>query len=244
MFNEVKSCNLELAKLRAIKQSNEIAAIKMAIKLTVDAFNDIKPKLAIFTHEYQAEAEFTYYFRKNGSEGHAYDPIVASGKNACTLHYSVNNSRLNKNNLVLLDIGAKVGGYSADISRTYSLSEPNDRQIEVHQAVYDARRKIIDLLRPGLTVIDYQKQVEEIMRASLMQLGLLSSPDDYRRYFPHSVSHGLGVDTHDSLGAPSEFLSGMVLTVEPGIYIPEENIGIRIEDDILITDTGCINLSA
>ncbi len=243
IFNDVRDCRMELSKLRSIKQPAEIEEIKKAIKLTIDAFILVKEKLPSINYEYQAEAEFAYYFRKNGAD-HAFTPIVAGGKNACTLHYIANNSSINKGNLLLFDIGAQIGGYSSDISRTYAVGNLTERQSVVHSAVRHAHQQIISLLKPGLKISDYQREVDVIMQDALKQLGLLSSPDDYRRYFPHSISHGLGVDTHDSLGKPDEFLPGMVITVEPGIYIAEENIGVRIEDDILITETGYDNLSA
>lgn len=243
LFTDVKDCRTELSKLRSIKQSVEIEEIKKAIKLTTDAFNEIKPKLMSLNYEYEAEAEFTYHFRKNGSD-HAFTPIVAGGKNACTLHYIDNNSPVSQGSLLLFDIGAQIGGYSSDISRTYAVGTPTERQIAVHDAVRQVHDQTINLLKPGLKITDYNQQVDVIMQNALKKLGLLSSPDDYRQYFPHSISHGLGVDTHDSLGKPEEFLPGMVITVEPGIYIPSENIGVRIEDDILITKTGYENLSA
>jgi len=244
IFGEVRFCNLELSKLRAIKQPVEIEAIRDAVTVTINGFNKVKQNLSTFDYEYDAEAEFTYYFRKNGSNGHAFDPIIANGKNACTLHYISNNSLLEKGNLVLFDVGAQVSGYSADISRTYAIGELSERHIAVHDAVEQANQQIIELLRPGLKLEDYKNQVDGIMQNALRQLNLLSSSSDYARYFPHSVSHGLGVDTHDSLGQATEFLPGMVVTVEPGIYIHEENIGVRIEDDILITDDGHENLTA
>ena len=243
IFKNVKDCQGELAKLRAIKQPEEIEAIKKAINLTINTFKDVKKKLPSLKHEYEVEAEFTYSFRKNGAKGHAYEPIVAFGKNACTLHYIDNNSGLNTESLLLIDIGAKVGGYAADVTRTYAIGSPTTRQIEVHGAVEKAQQDIISLLKPGLSVKGYHEKVDEIMKSALNGLDLIKKPEDYRRYFPHAVSHGLGIDVHDSLGQPSEFLPGMVITVEPGIYIPEEEIGVRIEDNILITDDGCINLS-
>lgn len=114
----------------------------------------------------------------------------------------------------------------------------------MHGAVAGAHQKIVALLKPGLSIADYHSQVDTIMRSVLDSLGLLKNENDYRRYFPHAISHGLGVDVHDALGQPTEFQEGMVLTVEPGIYIPEESIGVRLEDDILITATGHTNLSA
>ena len=247
LFNSVQDCRKDLAQLRAIKQPAEITAIKKAIKLTASAFEQVKPVLPSLKYEYEIEAEFSYYFRRHGAKGHAYDPIVAAGKNACTLHYVDNSAKLAKSELLLLDIGAKVDGYAADITRTYALGRPTKRQVEVHGAVQLAQRQVIQLLSPGVSVREYHEKGEKIMKTALLQLGLMTNHDDDERfhmYFPHAMSHGLGVDVHDSLGGPEVFLPGMVLTVEPGIYIPEEGIGVRIEDDILITETGHLNLSA
>ena len=142
-----------------------------------------------------------------------------------------------------MDVGARVDGYAADITRTYAVGEPTKRQVAVHTAVQTAHQRIINLLRPGLELATYLQQVDEIMQQALQSLGLLKTPEDYRRYFPHAISHGLGVDVHASLGQQRYIEAGMVLNVEPGIYIPQENIGVRIEDDILITDKGRRNLS-
>lgn len=246
IFTEVRDCRQDLAKLRAIKQPHEITAMKKAIALTVDMFADVKKKLPELTTEYEVEAEFTYSFGKSGGVDHAYDPIVAGGKNACTLHYNNNKDQLNAGELLLIDIGARVDGYAADITRTYAIGTPTERQTAVHRAVETAHKAIIKLLRPGLSVTEYQTKVDTIMQDALISLDLLKDRKDhatYRKYFPHAISHGLGIDVHDSLGRPTELRPGMVLTVEPGIYIPEESIGVRIEDDILITDTGHLNLS-
>ena len=243
LFENVVDCRKDLAKLRAIKQPEEIDAIRRAIQLTNEAFEKVKAGITKYNHEYEIEADFTHYFRHAGSKGHAYDPIVAAGKNACTLHYVHNQSKLRDDELILIDIGASVDGYAADITRTYSLGDPTDRQKEVHAAVEAAHQEIIELLKPGLDVGEYHEQVDVIMKDALKSVGLLKSEKEYRRYFPHAVSHGLGIDVHDSLGGPDVFKAGMVLTVEPGIYIPEEGIGVRIEDDILITETGYENLS-
>lgn len=246
-FNSVNDCRKDLAKLRAIKQPQEIAVIKRAVNLTMDAFEAVKERLDAFSYEYEVEAEFTYHFKKNGARGHAYDPIVAAGSNACTLHYIDNSTKLKKRQLLLLDIGARVSGYAADITRTYSIGEPTARQITVHSAAQHAQKQIIKLIKPDMPVEEYQHEVDKIMAASLVELGLIKDASDekgYRKYFPHAISHGLGIDVHDSLGQPKFFKPGMVLTVEPGIYIPEEGIGVRIEDDILVTDKGHSNLSS
>lgn len=228
--------------LRAIKSTEEVASMKKAINSTTDAFEDVKHKLSSLTNEAQIEAEFTYAFAQKGQK-HAYDPIVAAGEHACTLHYMLNNAKLPKNGLVLMDIGAYNSGYAADITRTYAVGTPSARAVAVHAAVEKAHLQIIALIKPGLPLSDYQMQSDEIMRQALRDLGLLTTDDDFRKYFPHAVSHGLGIDVHESLGGHGEFKPGMVLTVEPGIYIPEEGIGIRIEDDILVTETGNQNLS-
>lgn len=245
-FEEVKDCRMELAKLRAIKQPTEIKVIKQAIDLTIGGFDQVKNKLASLKHEYEVEAVFSYHFRSSGATGHAYDPIVACGINACTLHYGDNNDHLQRDKLLLIDIGARVDGYAADITRTYALGQPTKRQIQIHSAIQAAHNQIIDLLRPGLRIKDYQNSVNGIMKKALMSIGVMESVNDdkaYRHYFPHAISHGLGIDVHDSLGRPEEFLPGMVLTVEPGVYIPQESLGVRIEDDVLITEVGRAVLS-
>lgn len=247
LFTDVRDCRHELATLRSIKQPIEIAALRRAIDLTIDGFEQVKRVLPDLTHEFQVEAEFSYHFRRHGAIGHAYDPIVAAAGNACTLHYVANDDKLAKGQLLLLDVGARHGGYAADITRTYAIGKPTKRQQQVYAAVLAAQQAIIELIQPDLLVADYQRQVDGIMKQALLSLGLMQSLADdeaFRRYFPHAISHGLGIDVHDSLGAPRSLQSGMVLTVEPGIYIPEESIGVRIEDDILVTPNGQENLSA
>lgn len=246
MFNSVQDCRKDLHRLRAIKQPDEITAIKKAIKLTGDAFTHVKQVLDGLKYEYEVQAEFDYLFARSNAR-HAYTPIVAAGKNACTLHYVSNDARLKRHQLVLMDVGARVDGYAADITRTYAYGEITQRQAAVHAGVTEARKSIIKLLGPGVSVEEYAREVDEIMKDLLHDLGLLKSRSDdetYRRYFSHAVSHGLGIDVHDSLGGPRTFEAGMVVTVEPGVYIEAENIGVRIEDDILITDNGHRNLSA
>lgn len=240
-FQNVKDSRQILAKLRAIKQPQELKSIRAAVELTKQAFMQVKQNIDSYAYEYQIEATFDYAFKNQGAQ-HAYDPIIASGKNAVTLHYSSNNSAL-KPGLVLLDVGARVGGYAADITRTYAVKKATKRQHQVHQAVKNAHQQIVQLLRPGLSVKDYHEQVDAIMKQAIKSLGLNSDEKSYRKYFPHAISHGLGIDVHDSLGRPNILEPGMVLTVEPGIYIPEEGIGVRLEDDILIVKNGYENLS-
>lgn len=243
-FPEVIDCRKELSKLKAIKSSEEIDLMQRAIDISIDGFNKVRETLGVSRYEYEIEATLTYAFRFAGSEGHAYAPIVATGKNACTLHYIANNDPLPTNGMVLIDAGAQVGGYAADITRTYAIGTPSQREEDVHAEVERAHNAIINLIKPEASIKDYSANVDTIMKRALQNLDLLKIPDDYRRYFPHAISHGLGIDVHDSLGGFETFQPGMVLTVEPGIYIPEEGIGVRIEDDILVTEDGNRNLSA
>jgi len=243
-FSEVVDCRKELSKLKAIKSDEEIKLMQQAIDISIEGFNKVKATLPLAKYEYQVEATLSFAFRSAGAEGHAYEPIVGTGKNACTLHYIANNDPLAENGLVLIDAGAKVGSYAADITRTYALGTPSKREQEVHVQVEKAHKAIIELIQPEASILEYHTKVDEIMKQALKNLDLLKTPQDYRRYFPHAVSHGLGIDVHDSLGGFETFQPGMVLTVEPGIYIEEEGIGVRIEDDILVTNDGNRNLSA
>lgn len=246
-FSEVTDCREAVRRQRAIKNEAELVPQRQAIDLTVQTFQEVKNSLQDFSYEYEIEAVFNAAFRATGAGGHAYDPIVASGPRACTLHYTANQAALPTNGLVLIDIGAQVEGYAADITRTYAIGEPSEREMQIHQAVEEAHAAIIACIKPGLSFKAYQQSVDTIMKAALQQVGLMDSSDDsdaYRKYFPHAIGHGLGLDVHESLGGYKEFQAGMVLTVEPGIYIPEEGIGVRIEDVILVTDAGTENLSA
>ena len=243
-FASVQDCQRQFLELRAIKSPYEIGAIRQSIDLTTEAFSRVRELIANCRYEYEIEAEFSYFFSKNNAK-HAYDPIVAAGKNGCILHYGDNAEKATKQDMIVIDIGAKLGDYSADITRTYSV-KPCKRQRQVHAAVQKAHQAIIALLQPDLPLAEYIAQVDEIMKDALAELGLLvdrSDAETYRKYFPHAISHGLGLDTHDTLGGFRYLRPGMVLTVEPGIYIPEEGIAVRIEDDILITETGHENLS-
>ncbi|MFZ1250020.1 MAG: aminopeptidase P N-terminal domain-containing protein [Candidatus Microsaccharimonas sp.] len=247
IFQSVYDCRPEVNRQRAIKSQSEIDEIKQAVAMTSAAFEMVRRQLTQYNYEYEIEADLSRAYRFGGLEGHAYEPIVASGENACTLHYIRNNHSLSGKGLILIDSGAKTSdGYVADITRTYSLNSVTAREMEIHSAVEKAHRQIIKLIMPGVSLREYQNKVDVIMKNALISVGLLKSKSDdktYRHYFPHAVGHGLGIDVHESLGGFETFQVGMVLTVEPGIYIPEEAIGVRIEDDILVTKTGHENLS-
>lgn len=246
---ELLDLRTHLSKMRMVKQPVEIAAIQSAIDITNATLKEVlrAGTLAKYAHEYEIEADITRGFRRRGAEGHAFDPIVASGERACTLHHTENKAALVSGELVVLDIGAQVDRYAADITRTAVLgTEPSRRQELVHTAVKEAQDFAYSLLKPGVVLREYEKQMEEFMGEKLRELGLIKtiSSESVRHYFPHSTSHFLGLDTHDAGEYDKPLEPGVVITVEPGIYIPEESLGIRIEDDILITDTGNQVLSA
>lgn len=249
LFDKVQDIRPILAKQRALKRPDEIAAIKQAIQATSQGFAACVQllKTAPSLFEYTLEAELSKSFRVSGQHGHAYDPIVAAAKNACTLHYNQNSAEILKGEYVLIDAGAQLDGYAADVTRTYAFGEVSARAKQVHDAVLAAHLAIIDDIQPGLSFEKYQELSDGHVKRALISLGLIKDSEDesaYRRYFPHAISHGLGIDVHESLGGHGEFKPGMVFTVEPGIYISEESIGVRIEDDILITDTGVRNLTS
>jgi Xaa-Pro aminopeptidase len=242
-FSDVRSCEREVHQLRMIKQPEEIECIKKAIKLSIDGFETLKQERQSYKYEYEAEARLSYDFRRKGATGHAYAPIVGDHHNACTLHYVANNDRLKPKSLLLIDAGASYLHYAADITRTYSIGQPTARQKAVYAGVLSVQKACIKAVRPGTTIEAIHRLAEEETARVLKDLGLYKTDESVSQYFPHAIGHGLGLDVHDPLGAREELKPGMVLTIEPGIYIPEESIGVRIEDDILVTEDGCINLS-
>lgn len=236
-----------LSVMRMIKQPAEIASIQQAVDITVDTFKEFKRKLAKLGNEYEVEATLSYGFRKRGAEGHAYDAAVASGHNACTLHYNSNNTDLDPAELLLVDAGAQVNRYAADITRTYSIGgTPTKRQRQIHEAVMEVHEFALNNLKPGISIRENEKLVEQFMGEKLRSLGLIRNVehDEIRTFFPHATSHFLGLDVHDGGDYDKPLEAGVVLTVEPGIYVPKESIGIRIEDDVLITEDGNKVLSA
>lgn len=243
VFNDLRQ---KLANMRVIKQDPEIVAIQEAIDITVDSFKEVLAKRKDFNWEYQLEAALESGFRSRGAAGPAFPSIVASGQNACTLHYNSNNHKLNHQDLVLVDAGASYKHYVADITRTFAMGEPSPAKQAVFDSVVKIQSFAIELLKPGLSLVDYVKQVDERTLDELKALKLVknNSQQSLRKYFPHSVSHFLGLDVHDGRGWDKPLAAGMVLTVEPGIYVSEQGIGIRIEDNVLITDEGNKVLSA
>ncbi|QQS19579.1 aminopeptidase P N-terminal domain-containing protein [Candidatus Saccharibacteria bacterium] len=237
-----------LAELRMIKQPAEIAAVSQAVAITTRAIDAMRSSavLAGFATEYEFEAALSQSFRAQGARGHAYDPIVASGSNATTLHYIANSAQLAAGQLIVVDVGAEVEEYAADITRTVACEQPTHRQQTVLAAVRDVQQYALTLLKPGVLLQEYEKKVGQKMATALVELGLISDATDtmsMRNYFPHATSHFLGLDVHDVGFYDRPLAAGVVLTCEPGIYIAEEGIGVRLEDDVLITESGHTNLS-
>jgi Xaa-Pro aminopeptidase len=239
---ELLDLSPHLIRMRMIKQAPEIAAIQAAIDITIASFKDAtRPtRLQKYTYEYELEAAITQGFRARGALGHSFEPIVAGGERAVTIHNLANNGALAADELIVIDIGAEVEHYAADISRTIGLGTVSRRQRAVHEAVQEVQRQAFDLLKPGVMMRDYEQQIEQLMGEKLRELGLIKTiaHDAVRHYYPHATSHFLGLNVHDIGDYERPLEPGIVMTVEPGIYIPEEGIGVRIEDDILITPKG------
>lgn len=235
-----------LMHLRVIKQDPEIKAIKRAIDLNILSLNNTLKanRLSKYNYEYEIEAELEKNFRQRGGKT-AFESIVASGLNACTLHYLANNSSIDKNGLLLIDCGVSIDHYCSDITMTIPINKFSRRQKAIYKAVKDVQSHAMSLLKPGVILKDYEADVAHYMGEKLRELSLIKSisEDNVRLYFPSLTSHFLGIDVHDSGSYTEPLQAGMVLTVEPGIYIKDEAIGVRIEDDVLITKTGNINLS-
>jgi len=243
-----------LKSLRMVKSSYELEVMQKACDITEQAFRRVLATTKPEMMEYEVEANIIYEFTRHGSSGHAYTPIVASGANACVLHYIANDMPLVDGDLMLMDFGAEYGNYAADLSRTIPVNGRfTDRQKAVYNAVLHVKKEAQKLLVPGNNLTDYHKEVGKIMESELIGLGLLDKTDVknqnpakplYKKYFMHGTSHHIGLDVHDLCHRYVPFKEGMVFTCEPGIYIPEEKIGVRIEDDVVITDGEVKNLMA
>jgi Xaa-Pro aminopeptidase len=244
---ELLDLSPHLVRMRMIKQPPEIAAIQAAIDITIASFKDATrhARLAKYAYEYELEAAITQGFRARGASGHSFEPIIAGGQRAVTLHNLANNGALMADELIVVDIGAEVEHYAADITRTIALKSVSRRQRSVHEAVQEIQQQAFGLLKPGVLVREYEQQVEHLMGEKLRELGLIKSitHEAVRQYYPHATSHFMGLNVHDIGDYDRPLEPGIVMTVEPGIYIPEEGIGVRIEDDVLITNMGIKILS-
>lgn len=241
----LKNAHPMLAQMRMVKDETEIACIREAIAVTDKGLRRILSTLGPGQMEYQAQAEFEYAIRWHGAEGTSFATIAGSGLNGCMLHYETNHCRMEENQLLLLDLGAKVKGYCADITRTYPVNgRYTPRQKQIYDIVLAANQRVAQEARPGLTLKQLNEICKQVLAEGLMAIGKIDSADQIGTYYMHGVSHHLGLDTHDAIAHDEVPLApGMVITNEPGLYIDEEAIGIRIEDDLLITQEGCEVLS-
>jgi len=240
--------------LRAIKSNVEIELTKKACAITRDAFVRVLKFTKPGVKEYEIEAEIIHEFIRQGGTGHAYTPIIASGHNANILHYNDNNQECKDGDVILFDFGAEYANYNADMSRSIPVNGRfTARQKDVYNAVHHVMKESIKLIGVGTVWNTYHEQVGELMTEQLINLGLISNDDvknqnpawpAYKKYFMHGNSHHLGIDVHDFAGRYTPFAAGNILTVEPGIYIPEEGLGIRLENNVLITENGNIDLMA
>ena len=232
-----------LQSLRGIKNELEIGQIQRACNITRQGFESVLKMVKPNIYEYEIEAQWAYEFTRRAADGFAYTPIVASGNNATVLHYIKNNNLCKSSDLVLMDVGASYGLYASDLTRVVPVDGVfTARQKQVYNAVLFVKNQATALLKEGLSWKSYNNQVGELMTKVLLDLKLLDKHDialqtdkhpAFKRYFMHGTSHHLGLDTHD-YGETSVFKANMVVTVEPGIYIPEESIGIRLEDNVVI----------
>ncbi len=241
-----------MKSLRAVKTADEIEIVKTAVDITHKTFRRVMQFLRPGVMEYEIHAEIVHSFLSQRADGEAYNSIIASGNNARTLHYVSNDAECKDGDLVLMDFGASYGGYAADLTRTIPVNGTfTQRQKEVYNACLHLHNYAKSLLKPGISIVDYTEKVGDEATAQFMKIGLLKEedfknedPDNraYRKYLYHGISHHLGIDVHD-LGTRTEPIEeGMLFTVEPGIYIEEENFGVRIENNLWITKNGNVDL--
>lgn len=244
-FVKLESLHPLMVNLRMLKGTQEIEEMRRAIALTHKGLDAILKVLNPGVYEYQLEATFEHAIRMGGADGCSFETIAASGDDGVILHYVENKKVLEANRLVLMDLGAQYGEYAADISRTYPVSGTySPRQREIYEIVLNAQKTVIEAMKPGTPFESLNKLCQSFLTGELKRIGLIEDDSELGNYYYHGVSHHLGLNVHDISDRGRTLEPGMVLTVEPGLYIAEEGIGIRIEDDILITETGCEVLSA
>ena len=239
-------------RLRSVKSANEVSQMQKACDITKAGIERVMRYLKPGLMEIEIESELAHEFLRNGSRGFAYTPIIASGFNACVLHYIENDQPCKDGDVILMDVGAEYGNYASDLTRSLPVNGRfTDRQKAVYNAVLSVMKDAMNLLKPGVFLGDYHTQVGELMEKQLVDLGLITMDDiknqnpdwpAYKKYFMHGTSHFIGLDVHDVGLWTEPIQAGNVFTVEPGIYIREESLGIRIENDIVITDDGFVDL--
>lgn len=235
----------EIVKLRGVKKPYEIELFKEDVKITNLALQEVMKHLKNLEYEYQVQAVFEGSIRYFGNATTSFDTIAASGKNAAILHYRDNSMKMDHNDMILLDLGAENNMYHADISRTYPLSGKfNDLQRKIYTIVLNCNKHIISMIKPGVTIRELQNETISFLADSCLNEGLINEREEIHNYYFHGISHHIGLDTHDPYPRYQGVLvPGMIISCEPGLYFENLGIGVRIEDDILVTEDGCENLS-
>jgi Xaa-Pro aminopeptidase len=240
----IEQVNNLVAPLRKIKSEWEIMQLQKAIDITGKAIIDVWENARVGMYEYELEAMMFYRMQRSGVRQWGFAPIVGSGINAATLHYGKNNCRIDSQDLVLLDVGASYMNYSADISRTFPIGEKfNERQAQFYSIILDVQKKSIEMIKPGVKLSEINADSRALLAQEMVKIRLIETPEEISKYYMHGIGHFLGMDTHDLGGRDAVLEVGNVITIEPGIYIPEEKLGIRIEDDVLVTEEGYCVLS-
>ncbi|MBZ2174023.1 aminopeptidase P family protein [Schnuerera sp. xch1] len=243
-YIQIKNIYHDIADLRVIKSKEEIDLIKKAIEITNEGILALMKNAKPGMMEYEIEAYFDYVLTKHGVTDKAFATIAGSGINGTILHYSENNCQTKDGDLILFDLGAQYKYYNADITRTFPVNGKfTERQKEVYNVVLEAMNAVEEAAKPGVPYGELNEITKKILAEGCKKLGLIKEDSELSKYYFHSVSHYLGTDTHDVGDRTAILKPGMVITNEPGLYIEEEKIGIRIEDDLLITEDGCKNLS-
>ena len=233
-----------VAKLRMQKDEDEVALTEQAIDITDKALQRVLTTLEPGMKEYQAQANFEHMVHYLGAEGPSFPTIAGSGKNGCMLHYETNRDTCQDGTLLLLDLGVRYQGYCSDITRTYPVSGKfSERQRKVYEIVLKANKEVAAQAKPGMTTKELNEICKKVLTQGCMELGLIDKEEDIGKYYMHGVSHHLGLDVHDVTVEGVKLAPGSIITDEPGLYIDEWEIGIRIEDDLLITEDGCRVLS-
>lgn len=235
----------EICALRLIKESEEVEKIQKAVDITQEGIENIMKHAEPEKMEYELEAYFNFTLHSHGVRKTAFPTIAASGKNATVLHYVENRNKVKDGDLVLFDLGASYEYYSADLTRTFPVNGKfSERQKQFYNIVLKALKETTEMIKPGLDFAELNNYTKKVLAEECKKIGLIEKDEDIQKYYYHGVSHSLGLDTHDvGRYRNAKLEAGMVLTVEPGLYVEEEGIGIRLEDDVLVTEDGYKNLS-
>lgn len=243
-YIKIKNIYTDIVKLRMVKNEYEINTIKKAIQITKSGILSMAKNISPNMKEYEIESYFDFEIKRLGASNHAFTTICAAGKNATTLHYEENNQVAKDNELILFDLGAEYNYYCSDISRTIPVNGKfTHRQKQIYSIVLSAMKAVEKEAKAGIDLKDLNDIAKKTLAEGCIDIGLIEKEEDISKYYFHSIGHSLGLDTHDVWINNSKLKEGVIITNEPGLYIEEEGIGIRLEDDLLISKNGCINLS-